>query len=324
MASDGRWHSWIVSVLKIGLPLIALGLLAALFLVQTDDTIGGVVFSQGDVDALGEGLKVSNPIFTGTTRGEDRFRFTAALVVPDAAPPQRAAITDLAGTVDLHNGPQISVQAKTGDLDIPTQRLDMAGNVVITTSDGYRLDSDRATLDLRVGAVVAGNKVVGTGPLGQITSGSLHVTPADAKGTSPALLFRRRRAAAIRTTGGQAGNAMKRGGWRLAILAAAVPVLALAQGTQVPFGGLHHDASQPVEITADRLDVDQAAGSAVFTGTVKVGQGTLRLAADRVDVFYDQTPSAPPARTRQLPRPAATSRPAPRPARSSGSSPPAA
>lgn len=86
---------------------------------------------------------------------------------------------------------------------------------------------------------------------------------------------------------------MKRGGWRLAILAAAVPVLALAQGTQVPFGGLHHDASQPVEITADRLDVDQAAGSAVFTGTVKVGQGTLRLAADRVDVFYDQTPSAP-------------------------------
>ncbi|MFO1142364.1 MAG: LptA/OstA family protein [Amaricoccus sp.] len=86
---------------------------------------------------------------------------------------------------------------------------------------------------------------------------------------------------------------MKRGGWELAILAAAVPVLALAQGTQVPFGGLHHDASQPVEITADRLDVDQAAGSAVFTGTVNVGQGTLRLAADRVDVFYDQTPSAP-------------------------------
>ncbi|MFO1142365.1 MAG: hypothetical protein U1E59_08245 [Amaricoccus sp.] len=189
MASDDRWHSWIVSVLKIGLPLIALGLLAALFLVQTDDTIGGVVFSQGDVDALGAGLKVSNPIFTGTTRGEDRFRFTAALVVPDAAPPQRAAITDLAGTVDLHDGPQITVKAATGDLDIPTQRLDMAGNVVITTSDGYALDSDRATLDLRVGAVVAGNKVVGSGPLGQITSGSLHVAPSDAKGTARRFSF---------------------------------------------------------------------------------------------------------------------------------------
>ena len=45
--------------------------------------------------------------------------------------------------------------------------------------------------------------------------------------------------------------------------------------------------TQPVEITSDRLDLDQAAGTAVFTGSVKVGQGTLRLAADRVEVFYD-------------------------------------
>ncbi len=54
---------------------------------------------------------------------------------------------------------------------------------------------------------------------------------------------------------------------------------------------MKHDATQPVEITSDRLELDQAAGSAVFTGTVKVGQGTLRLAADRVEVFYDNTPA---------------------------------
>jgi lipopolysaccharide export system protein LptA len=72
----------------------------------------------------------------------------------------------------------------------------------------------------------------------------------------------------------------------VALMVAALPALALAQ-TEVPFGGLEHDASQPVEITADRLDLDQAAGSAVFVGGVKVGQGALRLAADRVEVFYD-------------------------------------
>jgi lipopolysaccharide export system protein LptA len=73
----------------------------------------------------------------------------------------------------------------------------------------------------------------------------------------------------------------------LGLILAALPLLALAQGAQVPFGGLEHDATLPVEITADRLDLDQAAGTAVFTGTVKVGQGTLRLAADRVEVFYE-------------------------------------
>jgi lipopolysaccharide export system protein LptA len=72
----------------------------------------------------------------------------------------------------------------------------------------------------------------------------------------------------------------------LAAMMAALPAVAAAQGAQVPFGGLSHDASLPVEITADRLDLDQAAGSAVFTGTVKVGQGDLRMAADRIEVFY--------------------------------------
>lgn len=79
---------------------------------------------------------------------------------------------------------------------------------------------------------------------------------------------------------------------RLAVLLLlACPSLAAAQGAQVPFG-TKHDATAPVEITSDALQLDQAAGTAVFTGTVKVAQGELRLAADRVEVFYATT-SAP-------------------------------
>ena len=59
-----------------------------------------------------------------------------------------------------------------------------------------------------------------------------------------------------------------------------------AQGASVAFGGLKHDASQPVEITADELTVDQATGSAVFTGNVVAGQGEMRLSAGRVQVQY--------------------------------------
>jgi lipopolysaccharide export system protein LptA len=72
----------------------------------------------------------------------------------------------------------------------------------------------------------------------------------------------------------------------LAAIVAAAPAGAAAQGSEVPFGGLSHDASLPVEITADRLDLDQAAGTAVFTGAVKVAQGDLRMAADRIEVIY--------------------------------------
>ena len=190
MASDPGLHSRVVGVLKVGLPLVALGLLASIFLVQTDDTLGGgLVFSRGDIDALGDGLRITNPTFTGTTAGQDRFRFTAALVEPDAAPPERARITTLAGEVALHNGPVVELEADTGDLHIPTERLDLAGNVRIRTSEGYRMNSEQATLDLQAGSLVAGNAVETTGPLGRIDSGSLTVEPAAESGEARRFSF---------------------------------------------------------------------------------------------------------------------------------------
>lgn len=65
-----------------------------------------------------------------------------------------------------------------------------------------------------------------------------------------------------------------------------LPLLAQAQDAEVAFGGLKHDSSLPVEVTADQLTVDQADGTAVFTGGVVIGQGEMRLSADRVRVNY--------------------------------------
>ncbi len=62
--------------------------------------------------------------------------------------------------------------------------------------------------------------------------------------------------------------------------------VAWAQSGQVAFGTASHDSSQPVEVTSDNLDVDQTAGTAVFTGDVVVIQGDMRLSAPRVLVVY--------------------------------------
>ncbi len=65
-----------------------------------------------------------------------------------------------------------------------------------------------------------------------------------------------------------------------------LPCLAAAQGAQVAFGNMQKDGSLPVEVTADRLDVDQTDGTAIFSGNVLIGQGEMRLSAPRVQVFY--------------------------------------
>ncbi len=59
-----------------------------------------------------------------------------------------------------------------------------------------------------------------------------------------------------------------------------------AQSTELAFGGLQHDASLPVEMSADHLTIDQSDGTAIFTGNVLIGQGGLRLSAGEVLVEY--------------------------------------
>ena len=61
---------------------------------------------------------------------------------------------------------------------------------------------------------------------------------------------------------------------------------ALAQSAQVPFGGLKHDSTLPVEMSSDQLKIDQSDGSAIFSGNVVVGQGEMRLTAAKIRVEY--------------------------------------
>jgi lipopolysaccharide export system protein LptA len=61
---------------------------------------------------------------------------------------------------------------------------------------------------------------------------------------------------------------------------------AQAQQANVAFGGLTQDTTLPVEIEADSLTVNNADGTAVFTGNVLVGQGDMRLTAGTVRVEY--------------------------------------
>lgn len=61
---------------------------------------------------------------------------------------------------------------------------------------------------------------------------------------------------------------------------------ALAQDSTIDFGGFQQDSGEPLEVVSDQLDVDQQAGTAVFTGNVTASQGDLSLTAERVEVSY--------------------------------------
>ena len=74
-----------------------------------------------------------------------------------------------------------------------------------------------------------------------------------------------------------------------ALFAAFISSYALAQGANVAFGTIAQDTSLPVEVSSDELSVDQQTGTAIFTGHVVIGQGEMRLSAQRVLVVYRAT-----------------------------------
>jgi lipopolysaccharide export system protein LptA len=79
----------------------------------------------------------------------------------------------------------------------------------------------------------------------------------------------------------------------LAALVTIVPIVffALVGGAsaQQPALGSSHDTSQPIEITADTLEVRQTENIAIFRGEVDAIQGDMLLRADMLVVYYRET-----------------------------------
>lgn len=66
---------------------------------------------------------------------------------------------------------------------------------------------------------------------------------------------------------------------------------AAAQGHSADTSGAVNDETERVHITADKLVAESAARSAEFTGNVRAVQGTTVITADRLKIFYKETPT---------------------------------
>ncbi len=76
----------------------------------------------------------------------------------------------------------------------------------------------------------------------------------------------------------------------LALGLVVAPVSALAQeGQQVPFGSLQLSGGKsPIKIDADKLEMLDKEGKAIFTGNVSVVQGDALLKSGKMIVFYNK------------------------------------
>ncbi|WCL54514.1 LptA/OstA family protein [Gimibacter soli] len=73
---------------------------------------------------------------------------------------------------------------------------------------------------------------------------------------------------------------------RHALIAALLPLASAAGAAAAEPALKGHDTEQPIDITAERLEVRQRDGRAEFKGAVRVVQGGMTLTADSLVVYY--------------------------------------
>lgn len=175
---DPETYTRFVGVLKVALPLIAIGLLSTVFLVQREDTFeGGLVFTKVDIATLGDGLTISNPRFSGITRGGDTFSLTAVRAIPDSSIPTRIEMTDISADLSYEQGRTVELTAAHGLAHVKAQVLELDGGIHAESSDAYTIETDGGVFQMTDGTFESSGPVVLTGPTGNLEAGKMRVTP---------------------------------------------------------------------------------------------------------------------------------------------------
>lgn len=68
----------------------------------------------------------------------------------------------------------------------------------------------------------------------------------------------------------------------------------------------HHDSNAPVDVDADRIEVQDRADRAIFSGNVRARQADMTLTAQRLTVAYSKAPAAGGGNSTQIDRMDAT------------------
>lgn len=187
-----RLYSRLVRGLKIALPLAALALLASILLGSRDRGDLSNLFTAEELATLGAGLKLDNPRFAGVTGKGEAFSVQADWALPDSAMPTVIELERPRGEIVLSDGRKLTGNSRTGRLLRREKILELEGEVVLDSSDGYHLETARMEIDLDGKTALAPGPVAGNGPRGHIEAGSLRAEAASGQGEPGKIWFENR------------------------------------------------------------------------------------------------------------------------------------
>lgn len=167
-------YSRLVAWLKVLLPLAALGLLSTLFLLSRNiDPVAAIPFAEAEIQDRLRGEQITAPFFSGTTSAGDQVTFSAGAVQMGQG--QRNRTDDLSVEIGLASGASVALASDMGSFDVADAQLTLQGNVIITTSTGYRVTSETLTTNFNQLSLESPGPVTADSPIGTLKAGKLRL-----------------------------------------------------------------------------------------------------------------------------------------------------
>lgn len=168
-------RSRVVALLKVVLPLVALGLLSMLFLLSRQPG-GGSALPYADGVALQGDAQIGRPHFSSVTRDGALIALSAETASPGDG---GGAARDVALNWQSPDGLVANLTAPAAQ--VKNGRIDLSDGVRMVTSNGWQLDTQTLSAATEQSMILAEGAVKGDAPLGQVEAGRLQLTR-DAKG----------------------------------------------------------------------------------------------------------------------------------------------
>lgn len=172
-ASPGSAHDWLIGILKIALPL-AVGLILA-YLALAPLSKGpeiSFLLDKDKVEVAPERMRVQSAQYRGQDSYGRPFILSAERAVQATSDVPVVEIADMWAQIGLENGPA-RIAADRASYDMAAQQVSVAGPILVTAADGYRLETRDVTVDLNNRSLASRGAVDGRMPLGTFRADSL-------------------------------------------------------------------------------------------------------------------------------------------------------
>ncbi len=172
-ALPGGAHDRVIAALKLGLPaLIGVVLAFLAFAPLEEKQEVSFLLDKNKVEHAEERMRVQSAQYRGQDDRGRPFVLNARSALQQSSSDQIVHIRGMSAEIELDSGPA-SLRANRARYDMRTDKVDVAGPILVTAGDGYRLLTRDVEVDMRRRSLASRGSVEGQMPLGRFSAGRI-------------------------------------------------------------------------------------------------------------------------------------------------------